>query len=71
VNILLAESSSFWHHLADLGHNHLAILAVSKIRSDCHATMRTGKSTERLKLLTQMPCPQIYVYDLAGVEVFF
>ena len=27
---LLAESSRFlWHHLADLGHNHLVTLAVS------------------------------------------
>jgi len=30
------------HYLADLGRNHLATLAVSKIHSDCHVTMRTG-----------------------------
>jgi len=43
VTRLLAESSSFlWHHLADLGHNHQATLAVNTIHSDCHVTMRTG-----------------------------
>jgi len=42
------------HDLADLSHNHLA---VSTIHSDCHVTMRTGESTQRVKLETRMPCP--------------
>jgi len=47
VTRLLAESSSFlWHHLADLGHNHLAKLAVITIHSDCHVTMRTEESMQ-------------------------
>jgi len=42
VTRLLAESSSFLrHHLADLGHNYLATLAVSTC-TECHVTMRTG-----------------------------
>jgi len=54
----LTESNSFlWHYLADLGHNHLATLAAWKIHSDCHATMRTGWSIQRVKLETRMPCP--------------
>jgi len=55
----LAESSSFLlHDLPDLGHNHLATLpAVSTIHSDCHVTMRTGESMQRVKLETRMPCP--------------
>jgi len=49
VTRLLAESSRvLWHHLADLGHNHLATLAVSTIHSGCHVTMRTGESMQRV-----------------------
>jgi len=39
---LVESSSLLWHYLADLGHNHLATLAVRKMHSDCHVTMRTG-----------------------------
>jgi len=54
----LAESSSFLcHNLADLVQNHLATLAVSTTHSDCHVTMRTGQSMQRVKLVTRMPCP--------------
>jgi len=54
----LAESSSFlWYYSADLGNNHLATLAVRKIHSDCHVTMRTGESMQRVKPETRMPCP--------------
>jgi len=69
VTRLSAESSSFLgHHLADLALNHLVTLVVSMIHSDCHCTMRTGESMQRLKLVARMPCSNTYV--LAGVEVF-
>ena len=49
VTKLSAEASSFlWNHLADLVHNHLVTPADSKIHSDCHLTMRTGESTQRV-----------------------
>jgi len=34
----------------------MATLAVSTIHSDCHFTMRTGESMQRIKLLARMPC---------------
>jgi len=46
-----------WHHLADLVQNHLAIMAVSTIHSDCYVTMRTGESMQRVKLVIRMPWP--------------
>jgi len=65
------ESSSFlWHHLSDLGHNHLATLAVSTIHSDCHGTMRTGESMQRVKLETRMPCPHTFWFSTCW-GVFF
>jgi len=57
VTRLLAESSSFlWHHLADLGHNHLATLVISMIHPDCHFTMQTGESMQKVKLVARTPC---------------
>jgi len=59
VTRLSAESSSFlWHNLANLGHNHLAKLAVSTIHSrrSCHdANWR--EHAEKKVTVTQMPCP--------------
>jgi len=43
--------------LEDLGHNHLATLAVSTIHPDYHVTMQTGESMQRVKLVTLMPRP--------------
>jgi len=69
VTRLSAKSNSFLrYHLADLAHNHLAKLVISMIHSDCHFTMRTGESMQRLKLVARMSCS---LYLLAGVEVFF
>ena len=66
----LAESSSFlWHYLADLGHNHLATLVVSTIHSDCHVTMRTGQSIQRVKLETRMPCPHTLWFSRCWEEM--
>jgi len=67
----LAESSIFlWHYLADLDHNHLATLAVRKINSDCHVTMRNGWSIQRVKLETRMPCPHT-LWSSRCWDVFF
>jgi len=33
------------------------LLPVSTIHSDCHVTMRTGESMQRVKLVARMPCP--------------
>jgi len=56
------------YHLVDLAHNHLAKLVISMIHSDCHFTIRTGESMQRLKLVAWMPCS---LDVLAGVEVLF
>ena len=54
---LSEEFSSFLrHHSEDLPHNHLATLVVSITHSDCHFTMRTGESMQRVKLVARMPC---------------
>jgi len=56
--------------LAELGYNHLATLAVRKIHSDCHVTMRTGQSTQRVNLETRMPCPHTLWFSRCW-DVFF
>jgi len=43
--------------------NHLATLAVSTIHSDCHFTMQTGESMQRVKLVARMPCPHTLCFN--------
>jgi len=47
----------------NLGHNHLATQAVSTIRSDCHFTIQTGESMQRIKLVALMPFPHALYFN--------
>jgi len=43
------------------------MLAVSTIHSDCHFTMRTGESMQRIKLVARMPAHTLCVNRCWGV----
>ena len=72
------ESSSFlWHHLADLGHNHLATLAVSTIHSrlSCYdANWRKYAESRRgftIRLKRHNPRAPYFGGGVLGVKTIF